>query len=73
MTIAQTTKIIAKILRRRIERKIEDVVGEDQFGFRSRKGTRDATGIMRITAGRTLEIDEELCICFKTGRRHLTV
>ena len=27
--IAQTAKIIAKILRRRIERKIEDVLGED--------------------------------------------
>ena len=31
---AHTAKIIAKILRRRIERKIEDVLGEDQFGFR---------------------------------------
>jgi len=32
--IAQTAKIVAKILRRRIEKKIEDVPGEDQFGFR---------------------------------------
>ena len=32
--IAHTAKIIAKILRRRIERKIEAVLGEDQFGFR---------------------------------------
>ena len=31
--IAHTSKIIAKLLRRRIERKIEDVLGEDQFGF----------------------------------------
>ena len=31
--IAHTAKIIAKILRGRIERKIEDVRGEDQFGF----------------------------------------
>ena len=31
---AHTAKIIAKILRRRIERKIEAVLGEDQFGFR---------------------------------------
>jgi hypothetical protein len=29
-----------------------------------RLGTRDAIGMMRIIAGRTLEIDEELCICF---------
>ena len=47
MTIAQTTKIIAKILRRRIERKTEDVLG-----------------MMRIKAEQTLEIEEELCICF---------
>ena len=63
----------AKILRRRIERKIEDVLGEEQFGFRRGKGTRDAIGMMRIIAERTLEIDEELCICFIEGRRHLTV
>ena len=48
--IAYTTKIIAKILRRRIERKIEDVLGEDQFGFRRGKGTRDVIGMMRIIA-----------------------
>jgi len=35
--IAHTAKIIAKILRRRIEKKIEDVLGEDQFGFRRGK------------------------------------
>jgi len=40
---------VAKILRRRIEKKIEDVLGEDQFGFRRGKGTRDAIGMMRIT------------------------
>jgi len=48
--IAHTAKIIAKILRKRIERKIEDVLGEDQFGFRREKETRDATGMMRIIA-----------------------
>ena len=60
--IAHTAKIIAKELRRRIERKIEAVLGEDQFGFRRGKGTRNAIGMMRITAERTLEIDEELCL-----------
>jgi hypothetical protein len=37
-----------KILRRRIERKTEDVLGDDQFGFRRGKGTRDAIGMLRI-------------------------
>jgi hypothetical protein len=62
--VAHTAKIIAKILKRRIEREIEDILGEDQFGFRRGKGTRDANGMMRIIAERTLEIDEELCVCF---------
>ena len=48
--IAHTAKIIAEILRRRIERKVEDVLGEDQFGFRRGKGTRDIIGMMRIIA-----------------------
>ena len=38
--------------------------GENQFGFRRGKGTRDAIGMMRIIAERTLEVDEELCVCF---------
>ena len=61
--IAHTVKIVVKILRRRIERKIEDVLREDQFGFRRGKGTRDAIGMLRIISERTLEIDVELCIC----------
>ena len=46
--IVHSAKIVAKILRRRIEKKIEDVLGEDQFGFRIGKGTRDAIGMLRI-------------------------
>ena len=61
--IANTATIISKILRRRIERKIEDVLGEDQFGFRRGKGTRDAIGMMRIIAEQTLQIEEELYVC----------
>jgi hypothetical protein len=38
-SIAQTAKVVAKILKRS-ERKIEDILGEDQFGFRRVKGIR---------------------------------
>ena len=38
--IAHTAKIIAKILRGRIEKKIEGVLEEEQFGFIRGKGTR---------------------------------
>ena len=51
--IAHTAKIVAKILRRKIEKKIEDVLEEDRFGFRRGKGTRDAIGILRIISKQT--------------------
>ena len=57
--ISHTAKLIAKILRRRIEKKIEDVLGEDQFRFRRGKETGNAIGMMRIITERTLEIDED--------------
>jgi hypothetical protein len=46
--IAHAAKIVARILRRKIERKTEDALGEDQFGFRRGIGTRDAIGLLRI-------------------------
>jgi hypothetical protein len=59
--IAHAAKIVARILRRRIERKAEDALGEDQFGFRRGKGTRDVIGMLRIISEQTLDIDEKLC------------
>jgi hypothetical protein len=41
---AHAAKIMTRILRRRIERKTEDALGEDQFGFRRGKGTRMELG-----------------------------
>jgi hypothetical protein len=54
---------VAQILRRS-ERKIENALGEDQFGFKRGKGTRDATGMPRILSKYTLDTDEELRACF---------
>jgi len=62
--IAHTAKKVAKVLRRRIERKIEDLLEEDQFGFRRGKGTRGAVGMLTIISERTSEIDAEMCVYF---------
>jgi len=37
-----TAKTVGGIFGRRFERKIEDILGEDQFGFRRGKGSGDA-------------------------------
>jgi hypothetical protein len=46
------------------KRRTEDVLGEDQFGFRRGKGTGAAVGMLIIISEVTVEIDEELCVCF---------
>jgi len=61
------------MLRRKIEKKIEDILGEDQFGFRKGKGRRDAVGMLRIMSEWTSEMDEELCAALPSGRRLLTM
>ena len=61
---AHTVKIVAMVLRRRVERKIVDVLGEYQFRMIRGKGTRDAIGMLRIITEGTMEIDEEICFCF---------
>jgi hypothetical protein len=43
--------MVVRTLRRTIERKMEDVLGEDQFGFGKGKATRDANGMLRIIRG----------------------
>jgi hypothetical protein len=52
------------MFRRRFERKIEDVLGEEQVGFRRGNGTMYAVWRLRIISERSLEIGGELCVCF---------
>ena len=54
----------SKIFRRIIEKKIEDILRKDLFGFRTGKGIRNTILMLRIISERTLEIDAEICICF---------
>jgi len=57
-------RVVARMLRKRIEKKNEGVLGEDHFEFRRGKGTGDAIWMLRIIPERTLDIDGEVCACF---------
>ena len=46
--IAHTASIVTKILRR-IEKKIEEDLGQDQFAFRRNKGSRSAIRTLKMT------------------------
>jgi hypothetical protein len=58
--IANTVMIVAKIISKKKKKKIEEVLRKKQFVFRRRKGTSDATGMLRIISEQTLKISKKL-------------
>jgi Reverse transcriptase (RNA-dependent DNA polymerase). len=62
--ISHTGKVVARILSKRLESIIQEVIEEAQFGFQKGKGTRDTIGLMRIISERVLDVKEEMCLCF---------
>ena len=55
--------MMLKILMRRIEGK-RIVISGIQFRFRKSKGTKGAIGVMRMRCERSLELDNDVYICF---------
>jgi len=62
--ISHTSKIMLKILTKRLEAKAEGIISKTQFGFRRGCGTREAIGVMRTLCERSLEHGNDLFICF---------
>ena len=62
--IGHASKILLKVLTRRIEAKVNEYISSNQFGFRKGCGTRDAIGVMRILCERSLEYGNDVYICF---------
>jgi len=62
--ISHASKIILRVLNRRIESKASTFIGKSQFGFRQGRGTREAIGVMRMLSERSLDHDNELFVCF---------
>ncbi len=62
--IPHASKILLRILTRRMESKANDYIGNTQFGFRKGCGTREAIGMLRLTCERNIEHDINTYICF---------
>ena len=64
--ICHASKIMLRILTKRLTSKVESqhYLGDDQFGFRKQKGTRDAIAAMRLMSERSLQHDQEMFVCF---------
>ena len=61
--IVHASKLMLKILTRRVEHKANEFLGTDQFGFKRGCGTRDAIGTIRTIGERYLEHNNDVYIC----------
>jgi len=62
--ISHASKIMLKILAKRLESKTEALMSKTQFGFRRGCGTREAIGMLRSVCERSLEHGKDVFICF---------
>ena len=62
--ITHASKILLKVLNKRLEGKAGDYISKTQFGFKRGCGTRDAIGVMRMLSEKMLDHGKELFVCF---------
>lgn len=62
--LSHTSKIMLNIIKNRIKKKIEANLGEDQFGFRSGKGTREAILALKMVLERRIGVNRKTYLTF---------
>ncbi|CAI6352699.1 unnamed protein product [Macrosiphum euphorbiae] len=62
--IAHASKILTKIIHKRIEAKISVNLEEDQFGFRRNRGTREAILCLRMIMEKMYRVNKPMYIAF---------
>ena len=62
--MSHVTKLLLKIIQKRIVRRIEEEISHLQSGFRLGMGTRDGIFNFRVLCEKALEINQDVYICF---------
>ena len=62
--LCHASKIMLKVLTKRLQAKAYQLLGRNQFGFRKGCGTRDTIGVMRMMFERSLEHGNDVYVCF---------
>jgi len=62
--VLHASKIVLKILTRRLESKAELFLERDQYGFQKGRETRDAIAALRVMCERSLQHNEKVHICY---------
>ena len=64
--LTHASKILLRIITKRLQTKAETdkCLGEEQYGFRKGRGTRDAVAALRVIAERSIQHGQDIYICF---------
>ena len=62
--IPHASKIVLRVLMRRLESKVDLFLGRNQYGFRKGLGARDAIAAVRVLYERSLEYNKKVYVCF---------
>lgn len=62
--MSHALKLLLSIVNKRIENKIDKYLSETQFGFRQKRGTRDAIALFKLVIQRALAVDRKIFACF---------
>lgn len=62
--MSHITKILLRIIMKRMRAKIHPEIGEEQFGFMPDKGTRNAVFVLKNIIERTIEMQQDVFLCF---------
>jgi len=62
--MSHLTKLIIRVLLKRIRGRTADEVAEEQYGFMPDKGTRNAIFLLRILAVKSIQMQKNVYICF---------
>ena len=62
--MSQVAKIVLKVIGERLKAKVEEYVDEEQYGFRKKRGTRNAIFVLRTVIERAIEKQKDLYMCF---------
>lgn len=62
--LSHASKVLTNIIKKRIEKKIDENIDCDQFGFRNNRGTREAILALRLIAEESIRVNKPLYIAF---------
>ena len=62
--MSQVTKILHRVILKRVRAKFSPEISEQQFGFAVEKGTSSAVFSLQSVAGRYIDVQKDLFICF---------